>query len=242
MGVQERKERDFQRREREILDAALGLFATEDWQAVTVEQIAEQAEIGKGTVYKHFTSKDEIYAHLALEFRQQALAKLEQIDPSLPVIQRLRAIIEVFWEQNRGGEEYHHLAQYCEREDFVRSLPEEIRTSLQSVDQRFRDAIDRVLDDGMSQGILPRKAREALVFGPMAALQGAARMIWGGCLECEPNPNRYREEITNFILAGMLYQEWLADEGLAADETKRRAVVEHALTEAEVTSEGQTNS
>lgn len=31
-----------------------------DWQTVTIEQIAERAEIGKGTIYKHFKTKDEI--------------------------------------------------------------------------------------------------------------------------------------------------------------------------------------
>ena len=63
----ERKIREFERREQEILSAALELFAGERWESVTVTQIAKQAGIGKGTVYKHFASKDEIYARLALD-------------------------------------------------------------------------------------------------------------------------------------------------------------------------------
>ena len=62
MGISERREREFQRREGEILDAALELFSADDWQSVTIDQIARRAEIGKGTVYLHFASKDEIYA------------------------------------------------------------------------------------------------------------------------------------------------------------------------------------
>jgi len=230
MGIQQRKEREFQRREREILDAALALFTGGDWQSVTVEEIAERAEIGKGTVYKHFASKDEIYARLAAEFQEQAIGRLEGIDASLPVMQRLRMIIAVFWEQHMKAAEYQHLVQYCEREDFRRGLSEVARSELAQLDERLQLAIGRVLNDGIEQGILPRKTPQQLVFGPMAALTGATRMMWSGC-STEEAPEAYLREITNFILAGMLYQEWLAEEGLAEDEATQRALAELAAAE-----------
>lgn len=233
MGVLERKEREFRRREREILDAALALFGTEDWQAVTVEQIAERAEIGKGTVYKHFASKDEIYARLAGDFQRRAVEQLERIDPTLPVLQRLRLIIAVFWESHLSGTEYQHLVQYCEREDFRKSLPAEAQSEMAQLDARFQAAIDRVLQDGIDQGILPAKPREALVLGPVAALNGATRMACN-CMPPGVTPDQYLSELTNFILAGMLYQEWLADEGLDSETATRRALEEMKAVEAEL--------
>ncbi|MEX1183291.1 MAG: helix-turn-helix domain-containing protein [Gemmatimonadota bacterium] len=226
MGIAERKQREFERREREILDAALELFSDDDWQAVTVEQIAERAEIGKGTVYKHFTSKDEIYARLASEFQTSALERLEAIDPKLPVTARLRAIVRVFWERHRGAREYQRLVQYCERDDFRKCLTPDSQAELAALDARLRAAIDRVLQDGIDQGILPMKPLEALVFGPMAALQGAVRLLWSGMLAPETRPGQHLDEITNFIMAGMLYQEWLAEEGLDEAEIRRRAEAE----------------
>lgn len=236
MGIAERKAREFNRRGREILDAALGLFAGDDWYAVTIEQIAERAEIGKGTVYKHFASKDEIYATLAAEFRDGAVERLESIDGSLPVMQRLRRVIEVFWEQHRRASEYQRLVQYCERSDFRSGLSPALRGVLDDQDARLQAAIDRVLQDGVNEGILPRKPLPALVFGPMATLQGAVRMLWSGDLAKESRPRQYLDEITNFILAGMLYQEWLAEEGLEAGEARRRA--ESELAEAEAAGDG----
>ncbi|HEX2166770.1 MAG TPA: helix-turn-helix domain-containing protein [Longimicrobiales bacterium] len=233
MGVLERKEREFMRREREILDAALALFSTEDWQAVTVEQIAERAEIGKGTVYKHFASKDEIYARLACDFQRQAIEKLERIDRSLPVLQRLRLIIAIFWEQHLSGTEYQHLVQYCERDDFRKTLPVEAQSEMTQLDSRFEAAIDRVLQDGIDQGILPAKPRESLIFGPIAALNGATRMACN-CVPQEAEPGQYLNELTNFILAGMLYQEWLAEEGLDSESATRRALEEMREVEAEL--------
>jgi hypothetical protein len=101
------------------------------------------------------------------------------------------------------------------------------------VDGRIRLAVDRVLSQGVEEGILPAKPLQSLVFGPMAALRGALRMLW---LEPQPEERRqeYLTEITNFILAGMLYQEWLADEGLETEEAVRRAEQELAEVSAQL--------
>ncbi len=55
-----RKAQEFRQREREILDAALALFLEEGEDRVTVEMIADRVGIGKGTIYKHFESKDQL--------------------------------------------------------------------------------------------------------------------------------------------------------------------------------------
>jgi AcrR family transcriptional regulator len=227
MGVQERKERDFRRREEEILGAAIALFKTDSWQSVTVEQVAERAEIGKGTIYKHFASKDEIYARLVMEYQRTAIEKLRRIDPTLDVIQRLRAIILVTFEQNLAAEEYQRLVQYCSRDEFRNSLSEPTRAALQAQDDEFFSLIAEVLEEGVRRSILPRKTPQELLFGPMAAILGARTMIWKPCMF--PGPAVTAEsvkELSNFVLAGMLYQEWLAEEGLLDDDAMERALAE----------------
>ena len=235
MGVQERKEREFRRREDEILAAALALFKGDNWQSVTVEQIAERAEIGKGTIYKHFPSKDEIYARLVMTYQRTAIDKLRRIDRNLDVIQRLRAIIAVTFEQNLAAQEYQRLVQYSSRDDFRNSLSEPTRSTLQQQDDEFFGLINEVLEEGVRQSILPRKTPQELLFGPMAALLGARTMMWNQCM-C-PGPPVSAEtlnELSNFVLAGMLYQEWLAEEGLLDDEAMERALSELAEVTQEV--------
>jgi AcrR family transcriptional regulator len=233
MGVRERKQREFQRREREILDAALALFGTDGWRSVTVEQIAERAEIGKGTVYRHFASKEEIYARLATEFQRRTLVQLRELDGALPVMQRLRKIIEIFWHAHLDAAEYQRLVQFCEAEDFRSGLTAETRGELAELDGELQAYIDSLFREGIEQGLLPRKPLPSLLFGPMAALKGAVRLAWSGQLEREERPGQHQDEITNFILAGMLYQEWLAGEGLDAEAARRRAEAEQDAAEAE---------
>jgi len=53
-----------------ILEAALKLFQRFGYQKTTVEEIAREAQIGKGTVYLHFTSKEEILLTLIKNHHQ----------------------------------------------------------------------------------------------------------------------------------------------------------------------------
>ncbi len=75
MQKESRKIREFRRREQEILDTALRLFLEQGEDSVTVEMIADDVGIGKGTIYKHFKSKAEIYLRLMLYYERD-LAEL----------------------------------------------------------------------------------------------------------------------------------------------------------------------
>lgn len=54
MGIQERRERERARRRREILDAAWEVARQVGWSAFSVEKVALQAELARGTVYTYF--------------------------------------------------------------------------------------------------------------------------------------------------------------------------------------------
>lgn len=70
-----RKAQEFRQREQQILDAALALFLELGEDRVTVEMIADRVGIGKGTIYKHFETKNEIYLLLMLRYEED-LAEL----------------------------------------------------------------------------------------------------------------------------------------------------------------------
>jgi AcrR family transcriptional regulator len=208
MGIQERKEREFLRREEEILNAALRLFNRDDWQSVTIEEVAQAAEIGKGTVYKHFPSKEDIYAHLALAFNRKLLERLRSIDPTLDVIGRLRAVIRVFWETHVHSQEYHRLVQYCEREDFRRNISEDVRAEILQLDEEFHQLVTSLVEQGTREGVFTgTKSPPMMLFGAQAALFGAIRLVRGGCLELvQASPEEFLAEITDFIIAGLTHE------------------------------------
>ena len=79
-----RKVREFKRREEEILETALELFRVHGEDKVTVEMIADNVGIGKGTIYKHFKSKSDIYIYLLINYEHQLASLLATKDFSDP--------------------------------------------------------------------------------------------------------------------------------------------------------------
>ncbi|MDP6967657.1 MAG: TetR/AcrR family transcriptional regulator [Gammaproteobacteria bacterium] len=75
-----RKVREFKRREEEILESSLLLFKTHGEDKITVEVIADSVGIGKGTIYKHFKSKSDIYVRLLENYELDLKALLETED------------------------------------------------------------------------------------------------------------------------------------------------------------------
>lgn len=201
MGVQDRKAREFHRREADLLAAALALSNRDDWQAVTIEQVAQKAEIGKGTVYKHFRTKDDIFARLAIEFHRIVLARLRGIDRTLAPLDRLRAIVAVFWDVYRTHAEYQHVVEYSQRPDFKRVLTDDIRAAMVEVEAGFASVIDETLEAAIEDGSLPDRPRQLALFGAQAALFGALRLLWMDCLPGAQD--QYLDELTDFILAGL---------------------------------------
>jgi AcrR family transcriptional regulator len=208
MGIAERKEREFKRREREILQAALRLFDQDDWQLVTIERIAQEAEIGKGTVYLHFQSKEDIYGRLALDFARQLLTKLERIDATLPVLDRLRAGIRIIFDAHRAGRRYQRIVDYCNREDFRRRLEPGIAGELQRSDEQIAAAVMSIVQEGITAGTFPQRPLETLLWGPHATLIGAVRILGGNCgCVAVPEAEEFVDNVTRFMLAGLMFQQ-----------------------------------
>lgn len=96
----------------EILEAARRVFAKKGFSQATVEDIAEAAEVAKGTVYLYFRSKREIYL---AALRQGILALKEEtrknLEAAQPVEEKVRVFIETrinYCEENRDFFKIYH--------------------------------------------------------------------------------------------------------------------------------------
>ena len=202
MGVKERREREFKRREGEILDAALRLLEGDDWLSVTIEQIAEGAEVGKGTVYKHFASKDELYAQLSLDHCSDHLESLRGVDPTLPLEQRLRAMVQVYWDVHSRPGICHHVVEYCEADAFRRGLPDDLRLQFEESESEIYERIFTTIQEGIEAGLFPSGAVPPLAMMARATLDGMIRLIRSGVISTD-DEHEQLEAVTRFIMAGL---------------------------------------
>jgi AcrR family transcriptional regulator len=86
MGGSDRRRREREARRRSILDAARELIATEGLGALTMERVAEGAELAKGTLYLQFAGRGELLAELVIDWldgmsRRFADARASVADP-----------------------------------------------------------------------------------------------------------------------------------------------------------------
>ena len=65
MGIAERKEREKQQRREEIVLAAEKVFFSKGFDLSTMDDIAEEAELSKGTLYLYFKNKEDLHMAVA---------------------------------------------------------------------------------------------------------------------------------------------------------------------------------
>ena len=83
-------------RVREILDAACRVVARHGFQGATVERVAEEANIAKGTIYLYFQNKDGLFTAAVEQGMQNFTSQLRsQVAEALTPIEKLQRLIEV---------------------------------------------------------------------------------------------------------------------------------------------------
>ena len=111
LTAKSKKEVVSQFRQSEIIAAARKVFAEKGYIAATVDEIAQQASLAKGTIYVYFDSKERIY-NAVMSDDLEALRRLtiEKIAAAGTVFEKISAYINARFE-------------YCEkRRDFFRIM------------------------------------------------------------------------------------------------------------------------
>lgn len=183
MEKESRKVREFRRREQEILDTALQLFLEQGEDTVTVEMIADAVGIGKGTIYKHFKSKTEIYLRLMLDYERE-LNKLFQSDS---VSKDKEALSRAYFEFRMGDPERYRLFDRLEERIVKGRQAPEMVEQLHTIRASNFERLTRLIEDRISEGKLEDVppyfhycAAWALVHGAVALYHSP---FWSSVLE-----------------------------------------------------------
>lgn len=155
MTTRARREREKEGRRRSILKAAREAFFEHGFQHVTVDDIAERAEVSKGTVYLYFESKEAILAHLLLDALDALLAELDAAcaQPVAAADDQLRQLCATYLRFFEREPQVLHLLMAMDRGRFRDAVPAEmveqvLEASLQGLDLAVR-AVQQGIDAGL---------------------------------------------------------------------------------------------
>jgi AcrR family transcriptional regulator len=86
-----------QARERELVAATRALFDEHGMQDAPVEKIAQQVGIARGLIYRHFSSKEELYVLTVTDYLDELAGELERsARPDQDPVLRLEQVTEIY--------------------------------------------------------------------------------------------------------------------------------------------------
>lgn len=91
-------------REEAIVDSAGRLLARKGFEAMTVDDVAADVGIAKASLYKHFTSKEELAAAAVVRVMAGAGAFLDSIDDARAAQDKLRAAVQWLLQAQLAGQ------------------------------------------------------------------------------------------------------------------------------------------
>jgi len=141
------------KREKQILSASMRIFSKYGYQNTDVEKIADLAGLGKGTVYRYFKSKQNLFLSTLewglVSLRSEISRAIDRADDYLERVQLALSTYLSFFEKNR---------------DFYRVLIQErVWAEVESSGWRWKekhlshiDHLEKILSEGMNKGYFKR--------------------------------------------------------------------------------------
>ena len=143
MGVAERRLREREARVEAILNAALKVFAARGFQEATIDEVAEEAELGKGTIYYYFPSKEAILKELVETTVDHHFNGIrERVRQAANPLEVAMAIIDGFVANYQKQPELFRLFYMV-----LASPPGEVAQALRAFSRRHREWLQRLEED-----------------------------------------------------------------------------------------------
>jgi AcrR family transcriptional regulator len=154
-----------------ILEAASRIFATRVYHLVTMDEVARVARVGKGTLYRYFPSKEDLYLAIVDEAFGVLIGRLESeraaaAAPGTTLRRMIEAVVETF----AGHLPSFRLIHRGEGRLFLRKK-EVIRARRAHIAHLLGETLDRGVEAGVFRKV-DRTLAPSMLIG----------MVWGTAL------------------------------------------------------------
>ncbi len=172
-----RKQRELLQREQLILDTAQDIWHSHGYSFLTMERLAESVEYSKGTVYNHFSSKEDLVCSICCRYIQNL------IDIFTRAANYPGSTRERFLAVGIGYSLYHQIntkdalnIQTVKSHSVREKISPQKLGEMQSLEQQITVITHKIVLDALACGDLPESARDyadSIVFGCWSMHYGA---------------------------------------------------------------------
>jgi TetR/AcrR family transcriptional regulator len=155
MGIQERKGREKEARREEILSAAEKVFFEKGLGASTMDEVAEAAELSKGTLYLYYRSKEELYLGVTLRGMEVLYQLIKRaVSTGEDPIRLLQNMGEAYYRFFRDYRQYFRMFYFFESPDFQQHISPPMLEQFNIADRQAWDLVIEVIKKGKADGLL----------------------------------------------------------------------------------------
>jgi AcrR family transcriptional regulator len=132
MGVTERRKREREVRRESAIDSAMSIYEEEGYHAITMEKIAERAELSRAALYLYFKNKEEILVSAIVSHADYFAQVLNEVYDNREstkdqLLEKLWECFQKFYEQDPAA---FTAWQYLHQSDVIGNLSTELRDVL----------------------------------------------------------------------------------------------------------------
>jgi AcrR family transcriptional regulator len=148
-----RRETKAQKKNR-IITAAARVFAEKGFSGTLIAEVAEQAGVGKGTVYEYFTSKEDLFFSVFEWFVEEtgSQAKVSVSALGGPASKRIEALSDTLMRSWLEMEDLFSLAMEFWSASASSQLRDRFKQAFREVYSDFRGVVSALIRDGIERG------------------------------------------------------------------------------------------
>jgi AcrR family transcriptional regulator len=168
---------------RRILDSARKIFFRDGFEAANLDEVATAAGVAKGTIYRYFESKAELYVAVLSQNADSFVERMEHtIDSSLSAEEQIRRLGLFYFKHYNENREYFRIFWALENQRLIGELPEALVRAVTDVWERCLKILAAQIERGVAEGAFRP-------FDPWAI----ANIFWivtNGLIQTEAYPER----------------------------------------------------
>ncbi len=151
-----REEKKAQSRRR-ILESAREVFFRDGFMSANLDEVADKAGVAKGTLYRYFDSKAELYvavlAHNGRIFEEKMRGTLS---PELSAPEQIRCTARFYLDHYVQNRDYFQIFWAIENQSVIGELPEGVIEEVTKLWEQCVQIVAEIISDGIERGSFVR--------------------------------------------------------------------------------------
>ncbi|UCE86426.1 MAG: TetR/AcrR family transcriptional regulator [Deltaproteobacteria bacterium] len=152
-AVRPRREAKKALHRRRILEAAREVFFRDGFVAANLDEVAQRADVAKGTLYRYFDNKAELYVAVLAHNGEIFEEKLRgSVDPALSPEDQIRRTAHFYFEHWTTNTEYFQIFWALENQAVIGDLSDDAVEEITKLWENCLRVLAGIIERGVAQG------------------------------------------------------------------------------------------